>query len=117
MLTKLYNFIDPLTHEDFSQLIDKNNYIAQILLCHFLAYHLLIQPIIFQESPHRDLSAMWTRFSWWANDIQDRLPHDMQSLNEWPISFITRRIPTIDGYHNYIDIAPRRVTQLLIECA
>lgn len=112
MLTKLYNFIDPLSHEEFSQLIDKNNCIAQILLCHFLAYHLIIGPIISFESPHRDLTALWTRFAWWANDINDRLPQALQELNEWPISFIIRRLPALTGYKEYPNITQRRITEL-----
>jgi hypothetical protein len=85
-MTELYRHFGVMPTKDFNHLVDTSNHVGQILLSHYIAFHVITYPVITYQSSHRDLSGLFNNFFTWAKDIHARLPPAFKSLNEWPIN-------------------------------
>jgi hypothetical protein len=88
-MTELYQYFGTMSTKDFNQLVDKSNQIGQILLSHYIAFHVIAYPVIAYESSHRDLGGLFSSFFSWSKNIHSRLPPAFKPLNEWPVQCMT----------------------------
>jgi hypothetical protein len=93
----MYNIVGQVSHEEFKQLVDKSNSVGQILLNHFLAFHIITQPVIIHERRDRDFTIWYSTYLAWATGIQSQLPPAFKHLNEWPLSVLQSALPRLIG--------------------
>jgi hypothetical protein len=77
-------------------MIDTSNGIAQILISHFLASHILLRPIAVEERAERDASPLYKVLESWVFRIHAELDPSLQRLHNWPITFVQSNAPWVD---------------------
>jgi hypothetical protein len=88
VFTQLYNILGVIPLSDFQDLMDPTNSVARILVCHFLATHVLLRRITVIETGLRNLSAIYGVMSTWLENIHNALDPHWQKLNQWPRSLV-----------------------------
>jgi hypothetical protein len=88
VFTQLYTLLGVISLSDFQELLDPTNSVARILLCHFLATHVLLRRITVIETGLRNLSAIYGVMAGWLKNIHDGLDPHWQKLNHWPLSLV-----------------------------
>ena len=96
---KLYNIVGSISHEDFQNLIDTSNPASQLLLSHFLAAHILLRHVSFQEMTtvrsFNDPFPMYHVMMSWMQHIDSNLPPSYLKYNNWPRTYVCNWTPIL----------------------
>jgi hypothetical protein len=111
-MIKVYNSIGQISNEDFKQLVDKTNNVSQILLSHFLAFHVITVPVIVHEDLTRDLTIYYNIYVAWAIVVHSQLPPAFKHLNEWPRAALQTALPRVKALKERPDSRDRNNIKL-----
>jgi len=81
---RIYQFFTKMDKERLQDFIDPNNYIARILLGHFLALQMVVSPIIDREWAHRTRATPVRSPLIWISNIYRDCPSRLKDYLKWP---------------------------------